>query len=166
MMTSRSTTPSMGFVNRWSGVQFSHPAPLVLLSNPRAPGIFEASANPESTESTESNVVLPYRKSGHSDRSGHPIDQRSGIGTSAGRRAQKGQHHGPAERSASRPWWSQKWSHDSAAILLLLALTACSRAPACTSKQLFDANARPVACQAQVIDLDPNGNKATRERGR
>jgi hypothetical protein len=69
----------MGFVNRWSGVQFSHPAPLVLLDNSAAMGLAASSARAESTESGESNVDLPYRKSGHKGCFSHLLGQRSEI---------------------------------------------------------------------------------------
>ena len=73
-----------GFVNRWSGVQSSHPAPLKNRENCDATGISVAFGWAESGKSKRD---LLYRKSGHNGPSGHLVDQRSEIPTRETKRA-------------------------------------------------------------------------------
>ena len=120
-ITSRSAPSAVGLLNRWSGVQSSHPAPQQNQGYLDSAGFSEASREAESAESAESRRDLRYRKSGHSGRCGHVFDQRLEISSAAIERDEKpaaAQDIPAAPGSAPR---SQNRSHDSDLFDILVA---------------------------------------------
>ena len=112
VIPSHRDSSKFGFVNRWPGVRFPHPAPLPNKNRCDGADATCASRRCESDESSESNVVLPYRKSGHNDPRDHLLDQRSEIGPRLARNDGKSPEQDCFLAASEERAGSQKWSHD------------------------------------------------------